>query len=538
MPDSYSSVAQGREEETMAHYSAKILEEELKNKVREDWFGGFDGTSIHGKIDFSIAMKATALALGEPESLYWAEAKAGTSHDIYDSITQLVLTIGKARAPEKFLPPKYLGAFDAEKIAFLEYWRVADVFTQTDFNWNVTPSDHSTREFHHVHDLIAGTLDQGLRVFDYDADAKELARFIRDNFRQGDAATHRIAVTRNNVLHIYQKWREKVRPTIGVPWDGAKKAGILDADFFLADLLSKDGSSILDRLQVLLKSDHYVRKAGKDSLGFDLFTEWGFSDGQKAHAQFWNVYRRPPKREFWGAIIERRDQLVPQDIRETKGAFFTPRIWVEKSQEAIAEALGENWQDEYDVWDCCAGTGNLLNGLTEKGRLWASTLDDSDVAVMRQRIHNGANLFENHVFQFDFLNAPLDSPKIPQGLRDILADPERRKKLVVYINPPYAEAATARTKTGTGANKTGVATEISLNEHYKPLVGAAANELFALFLLRVSQEIPGCILAQFSTLKHVLAPNFKAFREVFRSKLKSAFLVPASTFDNVSGKFP
>ena len=54
----------------------------------------------------------------------------------------------------------------------------------------------------------------------------------------------------------------------------------------------------------------------------------------------------------------RRDLLVPQDVRERKGSFFTPKIWVEKSQQYLADVLGENWQDEYYIWDCCAGTGN------------------------------------------------------------------------------------------------------------------------------------------------------------------------------------
>jgi hypothetical protein len=54
---------------------------------------------------------------------------------------------------------------------------------------------------------------------------------------------------------------------------------------------------------------------------------------------------------------------LKRHIRERRGAFFTPAIWVEKSQEYLKKALGENWQDEYYVWDCAAGTGNLLAGL-------------------------------------------------------------------------------------------------------------------------------------------------------------------------------
>jgi 16S rRNA G966 N2-methylase RsmD len=44
------------------------------------------------------------------------------------------------------------------------------------------------------------------------------------------------------------------------------------------------------------------------------------------------------------------------------------------------------------------------------------------------------------VFQFDFLND--DFTMLPKPLQAIINDPEKRKKLVIYINPPYAEAWT------------------------------------------------------------------------------------------------
>ncbi len=37
-----------------------------------------------------------------------------------------------------------------------------------------------------------------------------------------------------------------------------------------------------------------------------------------AYRQFWKVYKRPPLEEYQDYIIERRDLLVPQDIRERK----------------------------------------------------------------------------------------------------------------------------------------------------------------------------------------------------------------------------
>jgi len=512
-------------------YPLTIREEELKNKVAADFFAAYDSTRIIGNIDFCIAPAGNDRA-----SYLWAEAKKGNRHDIYESFVQLILTIGKARAFEQHLPPALLGAFDAEKIAFLPYHAVMEVFSQNDFNWNVTPSDHETKEFQQLFNLVRDNVEKGLLLFRFGQDDDRLREYIRENFREGAAADSRIEITKNNFISIYYHWRARVMPTISVQWENAKRQGILDADFYLADMLSQDNATLKDKLYVLLKSDHYEFARSIDELmGAISIKTAAFNDGQKAHCQFWNHYRRPPREEFWDYIVDRRDLLVPGDIRERRGSFYTPRQWVELSQQYIADVLGEDWQDEYTVWDCAAGTGNLLAGLTDKYRIWASTLDQADVDVMKDRIANGANLLESHVFQFDFLND--DFSKCPQGLRDILDDPEKRKKLLIYINPPYAEATNARTVAGTGENKTGVASTKTY-ARYQAKIGTAARELFAQFLIRIFTELRNCRLANFSKLKNLQAGNFAKFRNAFAAKLERLFLVPSMTFNNVNGQFP
>ena len=90
----------------MAYYG-NILEEELKNKVAQDLFEWFDTTQIIGRIDFCVSIPADPLGLNEAESLLWAEAKKGTSHDIYESFIQLILTLGKERPQDTILPPAF-----------------------------------------------------------------------------------------------------------------------------------------------------------------------------------------------------------------------------------------------------------------------------------------------------------------------------------------------------------------------------------------------------------------------------------------------
>ena len=534
-------------------FYGNILEEELKNKVAADWFAAYDCTQIIGKIDFAVAVPTQGQQLFETEYLLWAEAKQGTSHDLLESFIQLILTIGKAHTYEDKLPPAFLGAFDAEKIAFVQYHEVMDVFTQNDFNWNVTPSDHQSKEFQQLLGLLSSLMKKQLVLFHYVTDEKELHQFIKQNFRMGQDGVKQIQVTINNFTHIYRKWCAEVKPTINGDWDKLKEAGIIDADFYLADLLSANNTTLKEKLFVLLKSDHYVLDRRVNDTGLENYTQAVFLDNQKAHTQFWNRYKRPPRREYWDKMVERRDLLVPQDVRERKGSFFTPPQWVELSQEYLARELGENWQEEYYIWDCCAGTGNLLAGLTNKYNIYASTLDKADVEVMHTRIatmnkalrgeHGGSNLLDSHVFQFDFLNDPfnLDKPeesKLPEPLIEILKDEEKRKKLVIYINPPYAEAGDSKQLSGTGKNKTNVAVKTAVYKQYLPQMGIAGRELFAQFIIRIYNEIPSSVLADFSTLKNLQAPNFRDFRRAVTAKPERMFLVPSSTFDNVKGKFP
>jgi len=136
-----------------------IREEELKNRVAQDFFAHFDATGIINDIDFSVKLKRPANTINfNDEYLLWAEAKAAPT-DILIMLTQLVLTIGKARIFDKILPPPFLGCFDGEKIAFVPYADVQEIFYLNDFNWKVAPSNHETREFKQVKTHIERIVD-------------------------------------------------------------------------------------------------------------------------------------------------------------------------------------------------------------------------------------------------------------------------------------------------------------------------------------------------------------------------------------------
>ena len=512
---------------------AKIKSEhDLRFKVRDAFFGDYSVDVEDERVDFLVYHPKHEFFT---ETFMWAESKDKPT-DVFEMFAQLLLTI-KKKVDSGEMPPKYLGVFDKEKIAFTEYSNALDIFHLNDFNWTERPSSVSKKTINQVEKYLKNIIE-----YRFDSNLAEIREFIRTNFSLGKLGTTKAQINKNNFVVIYDKWVKEVLPSIDLldkQWKTMLAVGVGHCDFYLADLLSEDNKTISDKLNVMLQTTYYKTRVKIKIEGeFDiLYRDVGFNDRGEAHTKFWARYERPPKQEYHKHIIERRDLLVPKDLRERRGAFFTPAIWVNKSQEYLANVFGENWQDEYYIWDCCAGTCNLLAGLKNPHRVWASTLEQPDVDIVHENIkQHEIYLLESHVFQFDFLND--DFKDLPKSLRSIINDKEKRKKLIIYMNPPYAEAGDIRQRSGTGKNKDGVATIHQVNRQYGQLLGKAANEIFALFFMRIVQELPDAKLASFSKLKYINSQNFAEFRNHFLADYRGGFICQANTFDNVSGKFP
>ncbi|OEW02303.1 hypothetical protein AJ935_00700 [Campylobacter sp. BCW_6876] len=512
----------------------KLSEEPLKSKIKDLYFSKFN--YVGAKIDFCITQN---LGLLGEINLLWAEAKQGKS-ELKKSFVQLVLTIGKYKFYTE-QTPNLLCAFDAEKIAFLPFACLQEIFYQSDIDFSVTPSNHTSEQFLKLLKELDSILNTA-QIFYYEKNDEELKTFIKENLTSENIS--KIKIDKNNFVSIYHKWNKMVKDTISIDWNLAKKSGIIDADFYLADLLSNENETISQNLFAILKKDYYEFNKTKSDLGSIINERTSFKDNQKAHHEFWAIYERPPREEFWDYIIKRRDLLVDQDVRERKGAFFTPRIWVDKACEYLSKTFGEDYEEEYYIWDLAGGTGNLLANFTNAKNIFCSTLDKADIDVIHERIKNGANLYEKQVFQFDFLNDEffdevddrgkiIQKSKLPLNLQEILKDENKRKKLIIFINPPYAEVGLS----SGGINKTGVQYS-GVYDKYKDILGKSSRELFAQFFIRIYCEIEGAILASFSKLKYVNSTNFIKFRESFKAKFLKGFMTPAYTFDNVKGNFP
>ena len=515
-----------------------LTKQALKNKLARDYFSAYDCKQIIECLDFCVAPIGQNNQTQSP--FFWAKVKEDPS-DLLQTLVQVLLNLGKARTFDKQLPPSFIGAFDAEKIAFIPYNEICEVFYLNDFNWKVKPSNTQTREFKRLELKLAKRLEEPALWFDFAKDQTQLRTFIEDNFVLNPPNPNKTIIDKNNFIFVYNQWLTEVKPSIALNCKMAKTTKIIDGDFYLADLLAEQTQTLKQKLYALIKLRYSSLTSDMELLEFFTYQKINFLDQQTAHKKFWNKYQRPSQQVFWNHIIERRNLLVYQDSRKRKGSFFTPQIWVELAQKYLTETLGANWQQEYYVWDAAAGTANLLNGLSNPYHLWASTLDKQDVEVIQDHILKGANLLSQHVFQFDFLNDPFlpksKGGKLPDNLYEILSDEKKREKLLLYINPPYAEASDKKTLTKGLEAKTGVE-QSEVNKKYAKLLGQANAEVFAQFFMRIYQEIPRAWLAQFSTLKLIQGRHFETFRQHFQAKLRRLFLVPADSFDNVKGQFP
>ena len=465
----------------------------------------------------------------------WFEAKVGCKVSTYAMFTQLCFYVAQALKDGEEIPP-FLCVIDSVKAAIMETQTVYSLLNDKSvkIKWGKSASD-VTQEALEVVSQYIGTHFVSFRI---ETQEKEFIDTVQNAISTGEII--RTQITPDNLKQVFDRWVEMI---------GREIRGIEPENYcllFFADIMSDGTVSTHENLPAEL-----LHKNNRPTFLLDgKLYELGNYDGYR---KFWAIYNRPPEVEYRNYLLERRDSLIPTDERSFKGAYFTPLHVVEKAYELLNRTLGKNWQRDYIVWDMCCGVGNLETKHSNHRNIFMSTLDQADVDVMKAaKTCRAATRF-----QYDYLNDDITddgkidytlTEKIPQSLRTAIAEAKAgkdaagkpAKKILVLINPPYAEATNAdNTAKGAGdaENKTGVAktkfASVAMEKY-----GKASNELFTQFLARIVQEIPNVTIAMFSTLKYVNAPNFEEFRKNISIKYLDGFIVHSKSFDGLKGDFP
>ena len=450
----------------------------------------------------------------------WFEAKIG-SKSSYSMFTQLLHYVQMALDRGEEIPP-FLAVIDSEKAALMKTADALPLLEKKIIKWGKSASGYTQEAL----DVVSAHIGTHFVSFRIKTHEKEFIETLKNAIKSGDII--RTQITPANLKQVFDKWVEMI---------GRELHDVSPDDYallFFADIMH-DGtvSTHQDLPAQLLHKDN----APVFALGGKLY-ELGNKEGYR---QFWAIYHKPPKAEYRDYLLERRDSLIPINERSFKGAYYTPLQVVDKAYENLAETLGENWQEEYIVWDMCCGVGNLEVKHSNPRTVYMSTLDQADVDMMKAT----KTCVAAERFQYDYLNDDVTDDgridysltnKIPESLRKAIAS---GKKILVLINPPYAEATNAdNTAKGEEAgNKAGVAkTKFAHSAMEK--YGKASNELFTQFLARIALEMPTATVALFSKLKYVNAPNFAEFRDEWNARYLAGFIVHSKAFDGLKGNFP
>jgi hypothetical protein len=452
----------------------------------------------------------------------WFEAKEGGRNSTYAMFTQLMHYVQVALDRGEYIPP-FLAVIDTQKAAIMKSSDVIPFLEKKTIRWGKSASGYTQEALDEVSAYI-GTYFVSFKIETHE---EEFIHTIKNAIVKGDII--RTQITPDNLKQVFDKW---------VAMIGREIKDVAEEDYallFFADIMS-DGtvSTHTDLTAELLHRNNQPVFMLNGKL-YELSNREGYR-------QFWAIYHRPPKAEYRNYLLERRDSLIPIDERSFKGAYYTPLAVVDKAYDKLTETLGKNWQKDYIVWDMCCGVGNLEVKHSNPRNIFMSTLDSEDIDVMKAT----KTCVAATRFQYDYLNDDIADDgsidytltnKVPQALQQAIAD---GKKILVLINPPYAEA-TAKDNTVTSGddnseNKVGVSkTNVAKTMDKK---GYASRELFVQFIMRIAREIPVATIAIFSKIKYVNAPNFEKFREDWNAKYLGGYVVDSKSFDGLKGNFP
>ena len=371
-------------------------------------------------------------------------------------------------------------------------------YLEWDVNWKTAPSD----AFRKCPDMVLAIAeDEQINPYvfwiDKDFDFKDVVAKIH---HLCENVKRYVRITEHNIASIFEYFRDRV-------------------------LLKKDTLTANEAVSVfigLITNDeaYYIHPKKKNTL---ITPNGNVPVNGASFASFFNQYAReytPQERMNFTAIA---DRLLEDTTRRRQGAFFTPTKFVDFAHRMIEKELGENWRDEYVVYDCCCGSLNLTRDYRFK-ELYCSTLDKGELELGSR--YNP----EATKWQMDFLN---DGDECFD--RGLICAFEQNKPIVFFINPPYGTACNQYKANKTNSNNTDIRGDMN-----KEKFGGSEN-LQHQFMYRITKlvqkyHLTNAYFALFSNPIWLSGAKQGKFLKNFSSQweCKDAYLFQASHFADVS----
>lgn len=260
-------------------------------------------------------------------------------------------------------------------------------------------------------------------------------------------------------------------------------------------------------------------------------------------------------------ITEIADRLIEDTERRRKGEFYTPTIWVNEAHKMISEQFGDAWKEEYIVWDCAWGTGNLTRDYKFK-ELYCSTLNEGDLEIGK-KYNNPGTVWnkEGNKFQYDFLNDDVEffeeiekvkdnkgyleesdfkGSKIYKVAPNLIRHLLDGRPLMFFINPPYKNNSSAQSLVSKDSTSIKIDTcirHLMLSNKVTP-----TDELYLQFIFRIYKLkllFKGINLVMYTPSSLIMSEDKKKFRPLILNNFTflSGTIFCASDFADVKGNW-
>lgn len=467
-----------------------VNEKDVENIYRHNFlktFKDMEITSPFGCDGFGVSKNNNVRVLME----FKDDMNLTNKSDLVKVISQSIFYI-KRFYDKGIIPPSTIFIGDRNECLALH---VNDLikYLEMSINWNVAPSSAHT-----VTELVLSLMkDDNIRPFVYNS--SDFSQCIQKIKELTDNVQRKVLVTDKNITEVFRYFDEKVLGKI-------KLSTNEKANLFVQMLVNKDDNylhPVKKRKTVVTKSFGEISIVSRES--YESF-----------FAHFASSYS-PSQKHKLAAVV---DRIIEDTTRRKQGEFFTPAIWVDKAHEYIASVYGENWKEEYVVWDPAWGTGNLTRDYKFK-ELYVSTLNQSDIDTANQMGYNP----EAIKFQYDFLND--DYELLPEGLRKAI---EGGRQIIVLMNPPYGTSSTSINdkKKGTSYSKINILMK-------KNSMGIGSQQMYNQFLYRLSYEVNNLNVCMFSPPLYLTGPSNNEIRKIIFEKMNfvKGFVFESSEFADV-----
>lgn len=393
----------------------------------------------------------------------------GNRKDILEVCAQVISYLRQIKTHDPHKYPNVIVIADNNEI-FLIPTALLDPYTEKDYDWSL-PASEMRKDTTLIADLAE---DKNIRPFVHD---------ITENFDISDFCSHlitlaheagptKIKIGKTSLSDAFENFRKLVFGTNDP--NVIQSENRRQIEIFSRTLLGDEDVYAHPKKKNVLLVDG-IELENIDTEGYELF-----ATRYDANHYSFDEYKK---------ITQMSDTLIAEANRRFRGDYYTPKVWVDEAHRIISEQLGEDWKDEYIVWDPAAGTKNLTRDY-KFSNLFSSTLYEGELMA--------TNKFnkDNVSFQYDFLNddmclhdgtitlenlKSMTDEQIETTLKmplELVKKLLNKEKIVFFTNPPYGQAGSGQGK----EHKIG-ATNTRIGKSMKnQKLNRASSELYTQFI--------------------------------------------------------